>query len=81
MQHLLLVNAPAKHEEKKTGKSGDQIVNDPGTGKNTKMRQNRALTLYFQVVDQRERRVSSNLNCEIERRSPLFHSKYVSFSA
>ena len=33
MQHLLLVNAQTKHEQKKTGKLGDQIINDPGTRK------------------------------------------------
>ena len=81
LQHLLLVNAQTKHEQKKTGKLGDQIVNDPGTGENTKTRQNWVLTLYFQVADQRERRVSSNSNREIERRPLLFYGKYVSFSA
>ena len=75
------MDAWVKFEEKKTGKSGDQIINDPDTGENTKLRQNWALTLYFQVAEQRERRVSSNSNREIERRSSLFHGKYVFFSA
>ena len=81
MQHLLLVNARTKLEQKKTGKLRHQIINDPGTGENTKMRQNRVLMPYFQVADQKERRVSYNSNREIERRSTLFHSKYVSYSA
>ena len=51
MQHLLLVNARIKHEQKKMGKLGDQIVIDPGTGENTKMRQNWVLMPYFQVAD------------------------------
>ena len=81
MQHLLLINARTRQEQKKTRKLGDQIVNDPGTGENTKMRQNWVLTSYFQVADQREVRVSSSFNREIEGRISLFYGKYVSFSA
>ena len=81
MQHLLLLNAQTKHEQNKTAKLGDQIINDPGTRENIKTRQKRALTLYFQVAEQREKRCSSISKREIERRSTLFHRKYVSFSA
>ena len=49
-----------KQEQKNTGKWGDQIVNDPGTRKNIKMRQNRVLMFDFQVAEQEERMCSSS---------------------
>ena len=58
---------------------GDLIINDPGTRENTKMRQNQALMLDFQVAEQGDRSCSSILNREIKGRATLFHGKYVSF--
>ena len=78
---MLLIVAQTKQEQKKTGKWGDQIVNDPGTRENIKMRLNRALTLDFQVAEQEERMCSSISGCEIEDNSTLLYGKYVSFSA
>ena len=78
---MLLIIAQTKQEQKKTGKWGDQIVNDPGTRKNTKMWQNWALTFDFQVAEQEERMCSSISVREIEDKSNLLYGKYVSFSA
>ena len=78
---MLLIVAQTKQEQKKTGKWGDQIINDPGTRENTKMRQNWALTLDFQVAEQEERMCSSISVREIKDKSTLLYGKYVSFFA
>ena len=78
---MLLIVAQTKQEQKKTGKWGDQIVNDPDTRENTKTRQNQALMIDFQVAEQGERMCSSIPVCKIEEKSTLLYGKYVSFSA
>ena len=78
---MLLIVAQTKQEQKKTGKWGDQIINDPGTRENTKTRQNCVLMLDFQVAEQEERMCCSISVHEIKDKSTLLYDKYVSFFA
>ena len=75
---MLLVNAWLKHEQKKTGKLREQIVNDLLTGKNSKMRQNRVLMPYFQVAERRSKNIVIFALVKIRGSLQVLYSNYVS---
>ena len=78
---MLLVNAWLKHEQKKTGKLREQIVNDLGIGKNSKTRQNQVLMPHFQVAKQRRKNVVLFALAKIRGSLQVIYGNYVAFSA